>query len=1002
MAGVRQQAFRKLLDCRHWLRRAGVDTIAQRHPSLQSAFRSAYHPVYRLLQPGGMMTADFGGIRISADASQRDLALLLREEAEWEWRQTRLIASMLSEGMVFVDVGAHIGLYTLLAASRVGARGRVYAFEPAPENFRVLQHNIAQNGFTNVAAEPMAVSRSRGRAAFTLSESDSASHTLANSLHRGRSIEAETISLDEYFSQHEDRIDLVKLDAEGAELSILEGMKQTLAGNPNLILFTEIYPRAMEAFGSSPEEFLRKLSDLGFALVPFEESRPVQKRLEPDSFSGFLNELRAHGVGTNLLCQPAKSSNQPTSFPQNGPNASRRGARGESLRPLISVAIPTYNRGRLLEKTLASVLPQAREGVEVVVYDTGSADDTIQLVEKLARDNSTLRFFSIAERRSLDETLLRLLDVCRGEYVWFFSSDDQMKPRAIETVRERILGARERPALVYVNQEIVDEEGETLVASQVGKEGNRDFRDGRRILPWLGLNLGFISASVFRRESAQHASVTSAHEFVGTRSLNLHLYLRCLLEGGAALYVGEPLVRARRAPGAPPYEYADVFVRDIVRILEDARQRGFGRSAIYRAMHRIVAGQYLRLVVSWRAEDAVELARTFPVMAKACWKYPAFWLLLLPARLAPPAALRRIRNRLRGWRDTRNGRHGRTLVSASVVERPSARVSGAFRAPFHALLTARKLIASVGGERIFKAIPYLIPTYRKTYAYLRPNEIVRTECRGHEMYLDLTDVEVSRSLVSLGSWEEHETRIFSAAVKEGMVVVDIGANIGHYTLEAARRVGEKGKVLAFEPEPHNFSLLCRNVEANRYRNVIPVQKALSNRSGAARLTLSAGNLGGHHLKNSGEHGEDVAVSMVTLDEFLLDEPRPINVIKMDAEGAEMGILEGMKGVLEANPDLILFTEFSPRAIQAAGHEPENFLRALMEAGFHLGILDQRNARIEAFPDVPLSDFTGSLLRADNGRFYVDLLCLRGKALQEQFGPGSWQRDPVFAKAGNSR
>ena len=1001
MAGMRQQAFQKLLDCRHWLRRAGMDAIAQRHSRLGSAFRTVYHPVYRLLQPGGMMTAEFGGIRISADTNQRDLALLLRGEADWEWRQTRLIGSMLGEGMVFVDVGAHIGLYTLLAASRVGPRGRVFAFEPAPDNFRVLQYNIAQNGFTNVSAEPVAVSRGRGRAVFTLSENDSASHTLAPALHKGRTIEAETISLDEYFSERKDRIDLVKLDAEGAELSILEGMERILARHPKLILFTEIYPRAMEAFGSSPEEFLRRLSDLGFSLVPFEETRPGEARLESQSFSRFLNELRAHGVGTNLLCQPARARNQSKSFTRPAPNASGQGAPGKPRRPLISVAIPTYNRGRLLEETLASILPQTDESVEVVVYDTGSADDTSERVEKLAQDSPALRFFSVAERHSLDETLLRLLDVCRGEYVWFFSSDDQMNPGAIEAVRKRILGTRERPALVYINQEIVDETGKTLVVSQVGNEGSRDFRDGRKILPWLGLNLGFISASVFRRESALHAATSSAHEFVGTRSLNLHLYLRCLLEGGAALYVGEPLIRARRAPGAPPYEYADVFVRDIVRILDDAGQRGFGRLAIYRAMHRIVAGQYLRLVFSWRAEDPVELARTFPVMAKACWKYPAFWLLLIPVRFAPSALLWAVRNHLRDWRDARNERR-QTLASAPAVESRSIRASGALRTPFHALLVARRLIASLGGERIFKAIPYLIPAYRKAYAYLRPNEIVRTECRGHEMYLDPADVEVARSLISLGSWEEHETRIFSAAVKEGMVVVDIGANIGHYTLEAARRVGETGRVFAFEPEPHNFGLLCRNVEANRYRNVVSVRKALSNRTGVGRLTLSAGNLGGHHLKNSGEQGEDVAVSMITLDEFLLDEPRPIDVIKMDAEGAEMGILEGMKGVLEANPDLILFTEFSPRAIRAAGNEPEKFLEALAEASFHLGILDQSSSRIEELPEVPLSEFSDSLLRADCGRFYVDLLCLRGKALQEQFGPRSWQRDSVFAKAGNSR
>jgi FkbM family methyltransferase len=672
MAGIKQRAFQTLLDGRSLLLRAGLDRIAQCHPRMESAFRRVYHPVYRLLQPGGMMTAEIGGVRISADTSQRDLMLLLRRESGWEFRQTRLIASLLAEGMVFVDVGAHIGLYTLLAARRVGPQGKVFAFEPAPENFRVLKYNIAQNELANVTAELMAVTRARGRATFTLSEKDSASHTLAGSLQEGRKIETETISLDEYFAGCEPRIGVIKVDAEGAELGILEGMQGILSRHPELTLFTEIYPRAMEAFGSSPAEYLVQLDAMGFAIVPFDEAHHGEMRLERDGFADFLESLRARGEGTNLLCRRRKAAKTFAGGTRQEEPGRKRVVEMEARRPLISIAIPTYNRGALLETALASILPQirGREDVEVVVLDTGSVDDTGVRMARLAREHEALRFFSFARRQNLDEALLLLLERCRGEYVWFFSSDDQMKPGALEMVRRRILAARARPALVYVNQEIVDESGETLIVSQVGKEGDRDFRDGRQILPWLGLNLGFISASVIRRESALRA--TSAHEFLGTRSLNLHLYLRCLLEGGAALYLGKPLVRARRASGAPPYEYADVFVRDIVRILEDARQRGFGRLAIYRAMHGIVAGQYLRLVISWRADDPLELARTFPVMARACWKYPAFWLLLLPARLAPAGVLRRIRNALRGWRRARNQRHDRPEAEHTGVVRSAA------------------------------------------------------------------------------------------------------------------------------------------------------------------------------------------------------------------------------------------------------------------------------------------------------------------------------------------
>lgn len=737
-------------------------------------------------------------------------------------------------------------------------------------------------------------------------------------------------------------------------------------------------------------------------LKPLEEKDSTALVMISPRLGRWATFFGPRNLGTAVrLPTPGRITRSAETFPQRTKTQERNVVEMEER--LISIAIPTYNRGALLEEALASILPQMRSDVEVVVYDTGSPDDTCRRMEKLAQDNSALRFFSTAERYSLDETLLRLLDVCRGEYVWFFSSDDQMKPGTIEAVRERILSARERPALVYVNQEIVDEAGKTLVASQVGAEGNHDFRDGRKILPRLGLNLGFISASVFRRQSGLHASGSSAHEFLGTRSLNLHLYLRCLLEGGSALYIGEPHIRARRASGAPPYEYADVFVRDIVRILEDARARGFGRFAIYHAMHRIVAGQYLRLVLSWRAGDPVELARTFPIMAKACWKYPAFWVLLLPIRFAPPGILRSGRNRLRRRRDAKNhlGHYPRMEKSNRVSGATGDRAIGLGGA-FGALVRTRKWIAASGSDLRFKAIPFLVTTYRGLYARLRPKETITIAFRGHLLQLDLTDVVVARSLVTSGEWEQYETLIFSKTVEEGMVVVDIGANIGHYTLEAARRVGKTGKVFAFEPEPHNFSLLCRNIEANGYQNVVPVQMALSNRTGAARLTLSPDNLGGHHFENSIQNGKAVTVGVTTLDEYLRHECRRIDVIKMDAEGAEMGILEGMKGILAANPDLILFTEFYPEAMRASGHEPEDFLTTLMESGFSVGILDQSRARIEPLPEVPLSNFIRALLENERGKSCVDLLCVRGKGLREQLGLEDWRRDAALAPAASAQ
>ena len=74
-------------------------------------------------------------------------------------------------------------------------------------------------------------------------------------------------------------------------------------------------------------------------------------------------------------------------------------------------------------------------------------------------------------------------------------------------------------------------------------------------------------------------------------------------------------------------------------------------------------------------------------------------------------------------------------------------------------------------------------------------------------------------------------------LKPGMVVLDIGANIGYHTLISSKLVGNTGKIYSFEPEPHNFKLLLKNIEINEFKNIIPINKALSNNIGSTKLFL---------------------------------------------------------------------------------------------------------------------------------------------------------------------
>ncbi len=192
-----------------------------------------------------------------------------------------------------------------------------------------------------------------------------------------------------------------------------------------------------------------------------------------------------------------------------------------------------------------------------------------------------------------------------------------------------------------------------------------------------------------------------------------------------------------------------------------------------------------------------------------------------------------------------------------------------------------------------------------------------------------------------GVYEEFETSIVKKEVNRGDVVIDIGANIGYYTLIFAKLVGEKGKVFAFEPDPTNFQLLKKNVEINGFHNVILEQKALSDNSGKMMLSLNDKNTAGHYLNfENQDTTNSVEVDILSLDEYFLNKNIDINFIKMDVEGAESNVIKGMPNILKNSKDLKMIVEYNPTAIHHLGLNPENYLNLLLINGFSLYNIDE--------------------------------------------------------------
>ena len=194
----------------------------------------------------------------------------------------------------------------------------------------------------------------------------------------------------------------------------------------------------------------------------------------------------------------------------------------------------------------------------------------------------------------------------------------------------------------------------------------------------------------------------------------------------------------------------------------------------------------------------------------------------------------------------------------------------------------------------------------------------------------------------------HDLKIFKDNVKDGDNVVDLGANIGYFTLILAKLVGPTGHVFAFEPDPRNLVLLKKNVEYNNYKNITIIPKAVSNVNDKCALYVGQKSFGQNTIykpeKTRTQKFVPTDSETIRLDDFfkmnnLLDK---ISFIKMDIEGAEVLALSGMKKILKLNKNIKIFTEVEISYLEDAGSSYDQFIDLLTENNFTLSLADNRS------------------------------------------------------------
>ena len=235
---------------------------------------------------------------------------------------------------------------------------------------------------------------------------------------------------------------------------------------------------------------------------------------------------------------------------------------------------------------------------------------------------------------------------------------------------------------------------------------------------------------------------------------------------------------------------------------------------------------------------------------------------------------------------------------------------------------------------------------------------------GARFEADLSDA-LAREVCFTGMYEPPITRVFQRHLRRGGAVIDAGANWGYFTLMAATACGPDGIVWALEPDPRHFGTLTRNVTCNAFAQVrlLPAAAAAAGET----LTLvgyddTEANRGVSRVAASHEPaagGRQFTVEAVTLDAITAAGSR-VDLVKIDVEGAEDLVLQGMQAGLAAKRYRAILLELHPPLLRERGIDPASCVTRLQDAGYRGWTIDASPAAYRAAidPGVPLE----SLLR----------------------------------------
>lgn len=222
----------------------------------------------------------FRGLEYEVHPNDLGVTFELASTGKYETLSLDTFLESLNLGDTVIDIGAHIGLYTIPISRKVGYKGKVISFEPHPDNYELLKKNTSTHNCSNVTLMQAALRNFVGESDLLASDYNTGDHSFFG-LGNRKALKVKCTTLDKVIKSG-DKVSAIKIDVQGGEAEVIQGMKRVLLDNPRMTILWELSPEQMSKFGFDPLEFLKYLKSLGFNSSTIDEEAGEVIAREPE------------------------------------------------------------------------------------------------------------------------------------------------------------------------------------------------------------------------------------------------------------------------------------------------------------------------------------------------------------------------------------------------------------------------------------------------------------------------------------------------------------------------------------------------------------------------------------------------------------------------------------------------------------------------------------------------------------------------------------------------